>query len=80
MTVPLWWRGQIGQWTLAKTQAAVGDIAAGGEISAKDLILSDVEEQKHDGLTAILGSVKNTGKSPARGVQIQADLFSMRNL
>jgi hypothetical protein len=65
----------VWQWTLAKTQAVVGDIAGGGEIAAKDLILSDVEEQKHDGLTAIIGSVKNTGKSPARGVQIQADLF-----
>jgi hypothetical protein len=64
----------VWQWTMIKTQAVVGDIA-GGKISAEDLTLSDVEEQKHDGVTVILGTVKNGGKAPARGVQIQADLF-----
>lgn len=44
--------------------------------SAKDLVLADVEEQKHDGATAIIGSVKNVGSKPARSVQLQANLFS----
>lgn len=65
----------VWQWTMTKTQAVVGEIPAGGETSAKDLTLSDVEEQKHDGATVILGTVKNDGKAPAHGVQIQADLF-----
>jgi len=47
-----------------------------GESSAKELVLSDVEEQKHDGATSILGSVKNTGSQPARGFQIRANLFN----
>jgi len=44
--------------------------------SAKDLVLADVEEQKHDGATAIIGSVKNAGSKPARSVHLQANLFN----
>lgn len=43
---------------------------------AKNIVLSDVEEQHHDGVTAIIGSAKNTGTKPARGVHIQANLFN----
>jgi hypothetical protein len=56
--------------------AAVTETTLGGEASRKDLILSNVEEQKHDGGTSIIGSVKNSGKKPARGVHIQANLFN----
>jgi hypothetical protein len=41
----------------------------------KEIVLSDVNEQKHDGITAILGKATNTGKSEAHAVHIQANLF-----
>ena len=43
---------------------------------AKDIVLSDVEEQKHDGTTAIIGKATNSGKKPANGLHIQANLFN----
>ena len=46
------------------------------ENSAADFVLSDVQELKHDGVTSIIGSVKNTGKAKARSLQIQANLFN----
>lgn len=46
------------------------------EASAKDLVLRDVEEQKHDGATSIIGSVQNVGSSPAREVRLEANLFN----
>jgi hypothetical protein len=58
-----------------RTTAAISGIANTGEVSAKEIILSDVEEQKHDGLTAIIGTATNSGKATAHSVQIQADLF-----
>lgn len=61
------------QWTMTKTRAEFADIAA--EFVAKDIVLSDVEEQKHDGATWIIGAAKNTGKRPARSVEVQANLF-----
>jgi hypothetical protein len=61
------------QWTMTKTQAEFADITAG--FSAKDIVLSDVEEQKHDGATWIIGSAKNIGKRPASSVEVQANLF-----
>ncbi len=60
---------------MSKQMAAMEGVAGVAGASAKDLIISDVEESKHDGVTAILGSVKNTGAMPARGFQIQASLF-----
>jgi hypothetical protein len=77
------------QVTISRTQAAYSevlsrasasssdtvDISPPTEAAAKEIVLSDVEELRHDGITAIIGSAKNTGKKPARGVQVQADLF-----
>jgi hypothetical protein len=60
-------------WTMHTEQAAIAEIP--GANDAKTIILSNVEEQKHDGLTAIVGSATNTGKAPARGLTIQADFF-----
>jgi hypothetical protein len=41
-----------------------------------EIVLSDVEEQKHDGITAIIGKATNSGKKPVHGVHIQANLFN----
>ena len=51
------------------------DTTLAGAVSTKDFVLSNVEELKHDGLTTIIGSVKNSGSKPARGVEVQANLF-----
>jgi len=73
----------MSQWTLYRTQATINydrgyvhtaDIPA--EFSAKDIALSDIEEQKHEGLTWITGSARNSGKRPASSVEIQANLFN----
>ena len=46
-----------------------------GEPSLKSVVLSDVEEMKHGELVSIVGSAKNSGSRPLRGVQIRANLF-----
>jgi hypothetical protein len=61
------------QWTMNKTRAEFADVTAG--FSAKDFVLSDVEEQKHEGATWIIGTAKNIGKRTARGIEVQANLF-----
>ncbi len=61
------------QWTMNKTRAEFADITA--EFVAKDIVLSDVEEQKHEGATWIIGTAKNVGKRTARSVEVQANLF-----
>jgi hypothetical protein len=59
-----------------ETRAAGPDVvSAEEEFSTKDIALSNVEEQKHDGETYIIGAAKNTGHRRARGVDIQANLF-----
>jgi hypothetical protein len=40
------------------------------------IVLSDVEEQKHDGVTAIIGKATNSGKKAVHGIHIQANLFN----
>jgi hypothetical protein len=56
----------------AKEAAGVGDTNS----VAKDILLSDVEEQKHDATTDILGKATNSGKKAAHGLHIQANLFN----
>lgn len=46
-----------------------------GEAVRKDIVLSDVEEQKGDGRVSVIGTLKNTGSRPARGIQIEVELF-----
>jgi len=41
-----------------------------------EVVLSDVEEQKHDGTTAIIGKATNSGKKAVHGVHIQANFFN----
>jgi hypothetical protein len=45
------------------------------EPAPKEIILSDVEERNDNGRVSIIGTLKNTGARPARGVQIEVDLF-----
>ena len=45
------------------------------EPTSKEIVLSDVEERKDDGRVSIIGTLKNSGTRPARGVQIEVDLF-----
>jgi hypothetical protein len=61
------------QWTMNRTRTEMAEFAGG--FSAKDIALSDVEEQKHDGATWIIGTAKNIGKRSARSVEVQANLF-----
>jgi len=44
--------------------------------SLKALTFSNVAELKHDGVTSIVGSVRNSGKDPVLGVTIQAQMFN----
>jgi hypothetical protein len=60
-------------WT---TKSAHTEIADFNHETAKDIALSDVEEQKHDGTTTIIGKATNSGRTPARGLHIQANLFN----
>jgi hypothetical protein len=64
------------QITMHRTAAALATMSERPEAAAKDFTLSEVQELKHDGVTAIIGSVKNSGKAPGRSIQIQADLFN----
>jgi len=61
------------QWTMNKTRAEFADMTA--EFPNKDIVLSNVEEQKHEGATWIIGTAKNVGKRTARSVEVQANLF-----
>ncbi len=68
-------------WTIFMHQANAQVAAMGSETnySSKDVVLSGIEEQKHDGLTAIIGTATNKGAVPARSVDIQAELFDHGN-
>jgi hypothetical protein len=39
-------------------------------------VLSGVDEEKHDGVTLIVGQATNDGNKAVRGVRIQANLFN----
>ena len=56
----------------AKEAAGVGET----ESVAKAVVLSDIDEQKHDGTTAIIGKATNSGKKAVHGVHIQANLVN----
>ena len=61
-------------WTISCTRQTHRSLPMGSETnySSKDVVLSGIEEQKHDGLTAIIGTATNKGAVPARSVDIQA--------
>jgi hypothetical protein len=57
-----------------RTETAQAEL--GGKDLEKDIALTGVEEVKHDGTTAIIGTATNHGKKAARGIHIQANLFN----
>jgi hypothetical protein len=66
----------INEITTRRTEAVLDHMSPPSDSSAADFTLADVEELKHDGVTSIIGSVKNSGKSAAHSIQIQANLFN----
>jgi hypothetical protein len=67
-------------WQWSSHQAAVQtenfQATLEGKNVEKDIALSGVEEVKRDGTTVIIGNATNHGKSAARGIHIQANLFN----
>jgi hypothetical protein len=45
------------------------------EAARNNIVLSDIEEQKTDKRVAVIGTLKNAGSRPARGIQIEVELF-----
>jgi hypothetical protein len=62
-------------WTMKNVQEETG-LGESSQSAAKNIALSDVDEQKHDGTTAIIGKATNSGKREVHGVHIQANLFN----
>jgi hypothetical protein len=65
----------MNQYQSAAEGGAYPGIDSIGESARKFIVLSDVEEQKSDGRVAVIGTLKNTGSKPARGIQIEVELF-----
>jgi hypothetical protein len=63
------------QLTVKNVKEEVG-LADSDSQASKEIVLSDVEEQKHDGATVIIGKATNSGKKAVHGVHIQANLFN----
>jgi len=63
-------------WT-NQIQGSGGTFNADSDAEAirKEIVLSDVEEQKGRGRVAVIGTLKNNGTRPVRGLQIEVDLF-----
>lgn len=55
---------------LSSSPPSDGDASSGNELAA-----IDVEEQNQDGRIYFTGAIENHGKRPARGVQIEVNLF-----
>jgi hypothetical protein len=55
--------------------AAYSNVDSAAEAARKDIVLSDIEEQKSGGRVSVIGTLKNTGSRPARGLQIEVELF-----
>jgi hypothetical protein len=71
------------QWAVSRAivdirhsgSSAYSNIDSAREATREDIVLSDVEEQKSAGRVAVIGTLKNTGSRPARGIQIEVELF-----
>ena len=55
---------------------AMSMMAHSDKEAIKGLSFSNVAELKHDGVTSIVGSVRNSGNKPVVGVSIQAQMFN----
>jgi hypothetical protein len=58
----------VNHWTAVTAKEAAGYDKAERSV-AKDIVLSDIDEQKHDGATAIIGNATNSSKKTVHGVQ-----------
>jgi len=63
-------------YAMKEQQAASRAMMEKYQPTQKNLELSDLEETKHDGMTAIIGTVVNKGSSEVSSIQIQANLFN----
>lgn len=57
------------------SSSTYSNVDSTAEAARKDIVLSDVEEQKTDKRVAVIGTLKNTGSRPARGLQVEVELF-----
>jgi hypothetical protein len=60
----------------AAEQSENFEVTASERNVEKDIALTGVEEVTHDGTTVIIGTATNHGKTGARGIDIQANLFN----
>jgi hypothetical protein len=65
-------------WQVSNHRAAVQTETMQEELGGieRDIALTGVEEVKHDGTTAVIGTATNHGKRAAHGIHIQANLFN----
>ena len=68
----MYWMNKVQTMTESGAESVLNDR---GEAARKEIVLSDVEEQKADGRVSVIGTLKNTGSRSARGLQIEVELF-----
>jgi hypothetical protein len=68
----MYWMKQVQSGDMS---GAFSTLDTASDAVGKDIVLSDVSEQTHDGQVAIIGMLKNVGTRPARGLEVEADLF-----
>lgn len=65
----------MSQYQSGAGASAYSNLDSAAEAARRDIVLSDVEEQKSDRRVAVIGTLKNTGSRPARGLQVEVELF-----
>jgi hypothetical protein len=65
----------MNQYKNSAVDSVYSNVESASEAARKDIVLSDLEEQKSDGRVAVIGTLKNTGSRPARGLQVEVELF-----
>lgn len=70
--VQAYWMKQYETDARGSARASIDTLA---ETTRKDVVLADVEEQKSDTRVAVIGTLKNTGSQPVRGLQVEVELF-----
>lgn len=65
----------MSQYQSGAGASAYANLDSAAEAARRDIVLSDVEEQKSDRRVAVIGTLKNTGSRPARGLQVEVELF-----
>ena len=65
----------MNQFQSGAVDGAYSNIENASQAARKEIVLSDLEEQKGNDRVAVIGTLKNTGSRPARGLQVEVDLF-----